>query len=206
MDRAIALFDLDKTLTLRDTLFDFILRTVGPVRMGWGFLVLVPEFIRYGIRRISNHTLKERVLAKFFTGWAECDFDRAGSKYAQTRLPYILRPGALDRIRWHHNQGHRVIIVSASIRQWLQDWCEANTVELISTELAVQDGRLTGSYKGRNCHGQEKVRRIKEFIKLDTYDMVYAYGDSNGDKPMLELADVAVYKPFRSSIFTKNSP
>ena len=35
----------------------------------------------------------------------------------------------------------------------------------------------------------KRAKRIKEKIDLDQYDMVYAYGDSRGDREMLALAD-----------------
>ena len=43
----------------------------------------------------------------------------------------------------------------------------------------------------------EKVRRVKERYNLDDYDHIYAYGDSRGDKELLELADEGFYQPFR---------
>jgi phosphoserine phosphatase len=33
--------------------------------------------------------------------------------------------------------------------------------------------------------------------EASTYDEVYAYGDTKGDKPMLELATFKFYRPFR---------
>ena len=57
----------------------------------------------------------------------------------------------------------------------------------------VSDGRCDGD----NCHGQEKVRRIKEAYPLDQYREIYAYGDTGGDRPMLGLATHSFYKPFR---------
>ena len=43
----------------------------------------------------------------------------------------------------------------------------------------------------------EKGNRVKEAYNLDDYDRIYAYGDSRGDKELLELADKSFYKPFR---------
>jgi phosphoserine phosphatase len=59
------------------------------------------------------------------------------------------------------------------------------------------NGRFAGRYDGSNCHGIEKVRRIRECFDLNEFDRVYAYGDTPGDRPMLTLADEAFYKPFR---------
>lgn len=199
MKKVLALFDLDGTITRRDTLFDFILRTTGPLRFVAGFGYLVPDFIRYVTGTIHNSALKERVLIRFFSGWSLPDFERAGRRYSRIHLPRLVRPRALERIRWHRGCGHRVVVVSASIRNWLEDWCRENDLELIATEMEISGDRLTGRFNGINCYGPEKVRRIRQVIRLDEYDRIYGYGDSGGDLPMLDLASDAFFKPFRGN-------
>jgi phosphoserine phosphatase len=57
--------------------------------------------------------------------------------------------------------------------------------------------KLSGHLKTKNCYGPEKVRRIREVIDTDEYSTIYAYGDTRGDKEMLELANFKFYKHFR---------
>jgi phosphoserine phosphatase len=47
-----------------------------------------------------------------------------------------------------------------------------------------------------NCYGEEKVRRIRASYNLDEFNHIYAYGDSEGDKAMLDLAHEHDYKHF----------
>ena len=75
---------------------------------------------------------------------------------------------------------------------------------LLATRLETtpdKDGskpdRLTGRIFQVNCHGKEKVRRIKEAYSLEEYQEIYTYGDSSGDRPMLKLGTASFYKPFR---------
>ncbi|MCZ6166669.1 hypothetical protein O6B35_01880 [Campylobacter ureolyticus] len=49
---------------------------------------------------------------------------------------------------------------------------------------------------GKNCYAKEKVRRIKETFDLSKFDKIIAYGDSRGDKEMIEFADEGYYKFF----------
>jgi phosphoserine phosphatase len=70
--------------------------------------------------------------------------------------------------------------------------------ELISTELEVIDGRLTGKFSTLNCNGKEKVKRIKEKYNLLEYDEIHVFGNSKGDFPMLELGTHKYYKFFKS--------
>mgnify|MGYP002412433442 CR=1 FL=1 len=68
--------------------------------------------------------------------------------------------------------------------------------DLLATQLEIKDHKLTGCYAGQNCHGEEKVRRIKAVYDLAQFDKIYAYGDTSGDKPMLALAHQSFYKHF----------
>jgi phosphoserine phosphatase len=70
-------------------------------------------------------------------------------------------------------------------------------VKLIASRMEVKDEMITGKIDGRNCHGEEKKRRIQEAFDLSAYQEIYCYGDTKGDKPMLSLATSAFYKPFR---------
>ena len=102
----------------------------------------------------------------------------------------------MEKIKWHQSQNHKVVIVSASIECWLKKWCQSNSIDLISTRLEFINGKLTGKLATKNCHGIEKVKRIKERYDLNDFDYIYAYGDSASDKEMLELSDQPYYKIF----------
>ena len=68
---------------------------------------------------------------------------------------------------------------------------------MLGTKVETRDGRLTGRFATPNCYGPEKVRRIREvFPDRDNYHLT-AFGDSRGDKEMLDYADQGYYKPFR---------
>ena len=70
-------------------------------------------------------------------------------------------------------------------------------LRLLGTKLMTRNGKITGKIDGKNCHGSEKVCRIEERYNLSDYTDIYCYGDTRGDKPMLELGTIKFYKPFR---------
>jgi HAD superfamily phosphoserine phosphatase-like hydrolase len=111
-------------------------------------------------------------------------------------LNNIVKPKAIDKIKYYINQGHKVVIVTASIECWLRVWCDNNNLELIATKLEVKNKTITGKFETKNCYGPEKVNRINEVYNLSDYDYIYAYGDSRGDKEMLAIADKRYYKYF----------
>jgi phosphatidylglycerophosphatase C len=85
-------------------------------------------------------------------------------------------------------------IVSASLDAYLSPWCDSFGVELICTELEERDGRLTGRYCDGDCSGPAEVRRILERYDLSRYAVIYAYGDTNDGREMLELAHRKFYR------------
>ena len=103
----------------------------------------------------------------------------------------------MQKIKWHQEQGHKVVIVSASMESWLKTWCDKNNIDLISTRLEIKDNNLTGKFATKNCSGLEKANRVNEVYDLNDYNYIYAYGDSRGDQELLALADKSFYKPFQ---------
>ncbi len=192
----LALFDFDGTITAKDSLPDFIQYAVGRVAYWTGLLKLSPMLAAYTFGMIPNHVAKERLIANFFTGWDEEQFQQTADQYSLQQLDRIVKPEAIERMRRHQAQGDRVVVVSASMESWLKGWCRGNNVELLATCLEIKDGKLTGKFATKNCYGIEKVNRINEAYTLSDFSIIYAYGDSRGDREMLEIATVKHYRKF----------
>ena len=158
--------------------------------------MLIPVLFAYFFKIMSNEKAKEKVLSYYFKGLSKEEFYKIGKNYSTNRISDIILTDALQKIKWHKKEGHHVVIISASLKSWLHDWCEEQGLDLICTEMEVKDGFLTGRLNGKNCYGPEKLRRIKERFNLDKY-YIYAYGNSRGDKEMLDLADEKFYRHFK---------
>ncbi len=52
---------------------------------------------------------------------------------------------------------------------------------------------LTGRYADGDCTGDEKARRVLIHHDLSRYADVYAYGDTEGEQPLLALASRRFY-------------
>lgn len=193
----LALIDFDGTITTDDSLIKFIRYVVGDLKTLWGMILLSPMLITYKLKFIPNYKAKQIMLSYFFKGMDEKQFQKAAKEYSLKHIDTILRPQAIKKIAWHKEQGHTVVVVSASIECWLKPWCDKNNLNLIATKIEIKDGLVTGKLLTKNCYGIEKANRVKEVYNLSDYDYIYAYGDSRGDKELLELADETLYKPFR---------
>jgi len=192
----LALFDFDGTITTHDSYREFLLFSFGKMRFITGILRVSPWLLAYLLRLVSNQTAKEKVTEVFFAGMSRADFDKHASAFVKQKLNSMIRPAAMKKILWHMQQKHRIIVVSASFSDFLKFWCEQHQPELISTNLEENGGVLTGRFATPNCYGPEKVKRLKEHLQLDQYETIYAYGDSRGDREMLEIAHEKGFRVF----------
>lgn len=195
----IAAFDFDGTITTRDTFIPFLYRAFGKSRVLRVFVRLSFEAAKMGLGLSSRDELKSRVIRTLFQGDGRERLRQIGREYAG-QVEAWFRPKALERIEWHRKAGHRLVLVSASLDLYLETVAKnLGFDDLLCTTISVDefqmcDGRLVDG----NCRGLEKVRRLEALLgdlcKLE----LYAYGDSAGDKEMLEVSNHAHYRPFRS--------
>ncbi|MBC8034099.1 MAG: haloacid dehalogenase-like hydrolase [Chitinophagaceae bacterium] len=195
--KRIAFFDFDGTITRKDTLLEFIKFAKGTGNFYAGFLLFSPYLVAFKLKIISNQTAKDKILWFFFRNTPVADFEKKCVEFAEKALPALLRPKALREIKDLKEQGVQVVVVSASPENWIMPWISGMNLSLIATKLQVKNSLLTGRIMDSNCHGEEKVNRIRQNYILADYDEILAYGDSSGDRPMLKLASKSFYKPFR---------
>ncbi len=196
MKGSIAFFDFDGTITTDDSLPAVLQYYVGKPKYYLGVLLLSPMLAAYYCKLLTNHIAKEKFIAYFLKGKNSTKFRTIAKQYSLLQIDKILRPSAMVKIKWHQERGHKVVIVSASMECWLQAWCDKKSIALISTRLESKNNKFTGRFATKNCYGMEKVNRIKKEYTLEEYKDVYAYGDSSGDKEMLNIATKPHYRYF----------
>ncbi|MBK5285573.1 MAG: HAD-IB family hydrolase [Bacteroidia bacterium] len=194
--KCLVLFDFDGTLTKRDSFISFLRTTNSSLKFFFGLIVLSPVLALYKLHILPNWKAKQLVVYFFYKGVSEDFFSHTCKNFSQKNIPLTLKNNALKKLNEHLLQKHQVVIVSASLEYYLSDWCKSVGADLIATRLEIIDGKITGNFSGKNCYGKEKAIRIREKYSLDSFDKIVAYGDSIGDKEMLELADEKHYRTF----------
>jgi len=188
----LALFDFDGTLTTKDSLEEFVKFAVGKPSYYFKLALFSPIFFLYKIKIMDNSYAKELLFRLYFHKINEDEFKAVAQEYGETKINDIIREDIYEKFLQHIQDGDKVLIVSASIRSWLQPWADKHKVELLCTELAFKDKIFTGHFATINCHGKEKLRRVQAHLNLDDYEKIYTYGDSSGDDAILAIADVKV--------------
>ena len=196
MKKEIAFFDFDGTITTKDTLLEFIKFVKGSFYFYWGFIINAPWLLAFKLGIITNQHAKEKILKFFFSKMPVSVFNEHCEQFATKIIPGLIRPGAQKELDTLSQVGVTVVIVSASPENWVGKWSKRNSFDCIGTVLESKNELITGKLVGKNCHGEEKVNRIKDSYSLGDYEVIYAYGDNKGDWPMLNLATNPHFKPF----------
>lgn len=185
----LALFDFDGTITSKETFPEFIRFSIPSKRLMMGRLVLAPLILGYKLGMVPTKKLRAAIVMFGFRNTPESHAKQSGVAFSRQFLPDLIRPVAMERIQWHQGQGDMVVVVSAGLDLYLSSWCEQLKLKLICSSLESIDGVLTGGYRGRDCCGVEKAKRILADYDLDLFETIYAYGDTDEDRAMLDLAD-----------------
>jgi phosphatidylglycerophosphatase C len=196
---SLALFDFDGTLTYGDSFMAMLRFELGDAKVVLGILRWLPWLFGYLVGFVSRSTIKTRVLNWSFGGMTRAEILDMCDRFTEQKIESLFRQDALRRLNEHITRGDKVYVVTASPEEWVKPWCDKMGIECIGTRLAYDlRDKFAGHLIGANCHGVEKVRRIRQVVPLDEYPVRYAYGDSRGDLPMLGLAQFRGYRVFKA--------
>ena len=193
-DIILVAFDFDGTLTTKDTFLEFVRFTHGLPRLILGILRYSPWLLLMKMGRYSNGKLKELIFAYFYKGVSYEQFVQWGKEFSH-KAKSMLNTSMLKRLQRHASEGHTLCVVSASMDEWVRPIClKLGVDEVIATRVEVSsEGKLTGRFFSPNCYGAQKVERLLEVYPQGRISYLYAYGDSRGDKELLEFADEGFY-------------
>jgi phosphatidylglycerophosphatase C len=189
-------FDFDGTLTVRDSFLAFLRWRKGPLAYAIGMARLAPDLMRYGLHR-DREKLKAAAVGIFLKGVSREALENDARRFAEHVGPTLFRSDAVATWRRWRSKGARCVIVTASPDLVVAPFARSlGAYALLGTQLAfdAQD-HLTGAFTSANCRGAEKVRRLQEMFGEDVR-LAAAYGDTVGDREMLDLADERGYRVF----------
>ncbi len=193
--RRIAAFDFDGTLTRRDTLLPFLVRSCGARRVATAVVGVGPHAARASFGRLEqdlhHRDASKAALLDALLGGRKAEWLAAeGASFAPT-LPRRIRPEMVDRVAWHRAQNHELVIVSASLAAYLTPFAETEGFDHVIA-VAMQpdvDGVLTGTMVGGNVRGPTKATRLRAWLGDEEDVELWAYGNSSGDTELLAMAD-----------------
>jgi phosphatidylglycerophosphatase C len=191
----VAAFDVDGTLTTRDCVRPFLERAAGRRRMVTALLRRPLATVIAAAKR-DRDRFKEIIVGGALRGKLTAEVEMIGEQFAQYVLVNWLRPDTLRRLRWHQQAGHRTVIVSASLAAYLRPLAlRLGIDDVLCTDSIRYGDRFGDRLDGPNCRAAEKRRRLDLWLEERrlVHAEVWAYGDSAGDRELLERADHAIW-------------
>ena len=188
----LAIFDIDYTITRKETLMEFFKYLVSKDIKNIKFLPrALYSGLMYSIKVYDERRVKECFL-KFIDNIDEKDLAKLTKSFYDERLSSILYKDAVDMIKKLKNEGYMVILISASPEFYINEFYAIKEVDLIiGTKFAFEGGKFVRKMDGNNCKGEEKVKRLNEVLKEKNikadFKNSYMFSDSLSDKPLLDL-------------------
>lgn len=186
-----AFFDLDYTLLSTSSGLNYVREGVKQRRVPWWIVSYVGLSHKLGRTDFGQaHALLISYVGRPGVSQTAAFFE---TLVKQRLLPRLAEAGRA-KIAWHQQQGHRVVIASASIEELVKPVAEhlGLGADYLCTHLAVENDRYTGQLAGPLCYGEGKVEWVKRWAaqnQLEFPDTIgYFYTDSSSDLPLLELA------------------
>jgi phosphatidylglycerophosphatase C len=190
----IALFDLDGTLTWRDTLLPYLAGYVKrrPRRL-WRLAVLIPAVLRYA-RDKDRGALKSAVIRVVMGGEPRNAVAAWTDAFVASMKPrHLFRPTALAVLEAHRNAGDTLILLSASPDLYVPRIGELLGFErTVCTEVKWRGDVLDGGLQTQNRRGEEKSRCLSSLRIQYPGVPVIAYGNSASDLDHMREADRAL--------------
>ena len=166
-------YDFDNTILRGDSTARFfawcLLRTPRMWLDAPGQLANAALFL---LKRREKQAFKERMLSFL----ARVDVDRELERFWGKNL---------SRVKPFYRERHRAddVVISASPEFLIRPACAALGIQSV---LGSPVDKRTGRFSGRNCHGEEKVRRFRAAFPGGAIDDFYS--DSYSDQPLASLA------------------
>jgi phosphatidylglycerophosphatase C len=187
----VAVFDLDGTLTRRDSLWPYLRGWVRrhPQPGFWPRVLAV--LARYPVDR-DRGRLKSRLIRIAMGGASRSAVRQWTAEYV-VALDAGYWPGALAALARHREAGDSLVLLSASVDLYVPDiGRRLGFDETICTEVAWQGDQLDGALVTENRRAQEKRRCVEALRARHPGVRLVAYGNARSDFEHFAVADEAV--------------
>lgn len=186
----VAAFDVDMTLTRRDCVVPY-LRRLSTWRVAPRLALWAVPLAWAGMRR-DRDRIKALATKVTMKGLTRERIEGEADSFAQDIIAEWLRDDTVQRLVWHRQQGHHVVLVSASYVSYLEHLgAHFGCAAVLACEVDFDHrNRCTGRLIDGNCRGSEKRRRLSGWLASQGLNdaRIFAYGDSSGDDQLLAMA------------------
>ncbi len=187
-------FDLDGTISRRDTLFGYVVGFVRrhPARL-LGYLRVIPALVEFAVARKDRGHLKGALLHAVMGGASRADINAWTADYVPRLISRGVFPDALAAIRKHRDAGDQLVLMTATVDLYVPELAKAlGFDDYLCSQVAWSDDRLEGWLTTPNMRDEEKAAALRRMAARFPGRRLVGYGNSAPDLPHLRLVDQAV--------------
>lgn len=188
----LAIFDVDFTLTKKETLMQFYKYMI---KKDFKNIIYLPRAIYSGLMfklKIYDEKKTKETFLKFIKGLTVKEIDDLANDFYNNVIVDILYLNAIDMIKKCKDEGYTVVLISASPEFYISKFKNIEEVDItFGTKFMFNNNRFICKMDGENCKGQQKVTVLKDYFKLYGIQVDWKkskmFSDSLSDKPLLDL-------------------
>ena len=186
-----AFFDFDETIIdINSSKVGFKWLYENKMLSIWFILKVFITGFLYEFNLISEKRMADGMVI-FYKGKKLSFFVEQAEEFYRNLLKPHLVQKILKKLEFHKKQDHIIIIVSGSIRYYLEPVAKDLGIDyLVCTDLEEgSDGLLTGKPKGEICLGKYKQKMTQDLVKELNINLEesFAYGNSQADIHLLKM-------------------
>lgn len=186
----LTIFDLDNTLIGGDS--DHL----------WGEFLIAQGLVDASEHRAKNDAFYQQyqqgnldilayqrfVLAPLMA-FSQTELAQLHERFMAEFIEPIMLPKAIDLVAQHRDQGHTLLIITATNEFITQPIAQRlGIAHLIGTKPDIKNGRFTGEVAGVPSFQEGKILRLKDWLKSQApqLELSHFYSDSHNDLPLLK--------------------
>jgi HAD superfamily hydrolase (TIGR01490 family) len=138
----------------------------------------IDAYLRFSLAPLQGHSME--TLARWHR------------QFMESKIAPIMLPRAQALIEQHRQQGHQLLIITATNEFVTRPIAQAlGITELLACEAQIVAGCYTGEPRGIPSYHSGKVTRLHNWLEQQpaTMEGAYFYSDSHNDLPLLELVE-----------------
>ncbi|WP_337997447.1 HAD-IB family phosphatase [Oleispirillum naphthae] len=191
----VAVFDFDRTL-IRQGSLGMLLRALLGTRRYVSACGAAAAAALFAPARQRREIYRNTLLRRTLSGRRIAEVHAAAARIFP-RLEW--RPDSMDAYARHRAAGRRILVASGGLSCYMPILLRLKGLRidgLLATEMVVEDGVLTGELAAPACTGEEKARRVEQWL-AGTAGEIWCYGNWPHDAEMLALSHHPTVIPAR---------
>lgn len=190
--RIAAIFDLDGTLTQKDTYLAFLLGFLRRHPRRLTRVIGLPfALVLYWLKLKDNSWLKKTFLRAIMGNTTRVELACWRHVFLDRLLKSGLRPGVVEALQQHRRDGHHLVLLTASFDFYAEELGRRlGFDEVICTRSVWEQDKLKGELGSPNCYADAKLARLNDYFRGQREQWhIVGYSDHHSDAPFMAWVD-----------------